>query len=282
VTLDVRRVEGRAWEVAAGAFDVRVVGTKFVVRRTLGPEGDKIAVEVIRGHVQVRNRNNPEDVHDLLANESWHVDGATATTAPTASASTAATETAPLPQPAASTDATSAAAAPPGSAAPSAQANLAPAPPSWEQYAKDHRYREAYDALGPDGFARAVDTAAPDKMLRLGDVARASGHPRDAERAYDAARKRGGGSATAALAAFELGRVRQDALGNSAGAAEALGAAIALSPGAPFREDAEARRVRALEASDGTAACVQARDAYLARYPSGAHTAVVRRRCGGK
>jgi transmembrane sensor len=105
---------------------------------------------------------------------------------------------------------------------------------------------------------------------------------RDAERALDTLRKRHRGDPRAALAAFELGRLRLDTLGNPAGAAEALTDAITLAPGASFREDAEARRVQALDASHARAACAAARDAYLARYPKGAHAAVVHARCGAR
>src|SRR5262249_5733343 len=129
-------------------------------------------------------------------------------------------------------------------------------------------------------FSRAVEAAGPEKLFRLAEVARASGHMRDAERAFDTLRKRHRSDGRAALAAFELGRLRLDTLGNPGGAAEALSDAIMLAPGASFREDAEARRVQALAASHATSACAAARDAYLARYPNGAHVAVVRSRCG--
>lgn len=70
-----------------------------------------------------------------------------------------------------------------------------------------------------------------------------------------------------------------DALGDPAGAAEAFGDAIALSPGAPFREDAEARRVEALDALPDKARCERAREAFIARYPAGLHAARVSQRC---
>ena len=55
--------------------------------------------------------------------------------------------------------------------------------------------------------------------------------------------------------------------------------AIARAPAGPAREDAEARRVQALEATGQLARCASARSAYLARFPNGVHAASVRGRC---
>jgi len=271
ITVDVPHVEGRTWIVAAGAFDVRVVGTRFVVRRGSGSEGDAVEVEVERGHVEVTRRDAPDDARSLSAGESWRA-GTPVTIAPTHAA-------AEPPPPAASTAPEP---APPSDGTSALPSEPAPAPPSWEDLAKARKYRPAYDALGKDGFGRAVDAAGPEKLFLLGETARGAGHLRDAERAFDTLRTRHRGDARAGLAAFELGRLRLDGLGKASGAAQAFGDAIALAPGAPFREDAEARRVQALEASGAAGACAQARDAYLARYPSGAHAAVVRSRCAGR
>ena len=83
------------------------------------------------------------------------------------------------------------------------------------------------------------------------------------------------------LAAFELGRLRLDSLGDAAGADEAFRDAIALSPQGPLREDAEARRVEAL-AAERSPECATARNAFLARYPHSVHAAVVSGTCSGE
>jgi transmembrane sensor len=293
VTLDVPKLAGRTWVVAAGAYDVRVVGTRFSVRLEPGAR-ERLHVEVMRGRVQVHQRGAPGEGRALSAGESWSGDAsgeevAAASASAAAPSAVASADAVTSAAPAASADPSaagsgavsaspsSAGAAP--TAAPSAEVASAP---SWEEHAKARRYKQAYETLGPDGYARAIDSGNAEKLFRLADVARGSGHPREAERAYDTIRKRYRSDARAGLAAFELGRLRLDALKNPGGAAEALSDAIALAPGAPFREDAEARRVQALHASGATAACVKARDAYLARYPSGAHAAVVRLRCGSR
>ena len=70
-----------------------------------------------------------------------------------------------------------------------------------------------------------------------------------------------------------------DKVGNRSGALEAFRAAIAQSPGASFREDAEARIVVLLDESRDAAACRNARDMFLSRYPTSVHGGSIQRRC---
>jgi len=128
-------------------------------------------------------------------------------------------------------------------------------------------------------MAMPVPTAAtPRELLATADAARLAGHPREAAQALDALRTRFRHDARAGLAAFELGRLRLDALGDPAGALAAFDDAIVLAPRAGFREDAEARRVEALDRMNDTR-CPAARQAFLARYPHGLHAASVSARC---
>jgi FecR-like protein len=136
------------------------------------------------------------------------------------------------------------------------------------------------------GQGQAQEQAPPAQpsareLLEEANEARTHGQTRQAATALDTLRRRFRGDARAALAAFELGRLRLDSLHDPAGAVEAFDDAIALAPGAPFREDAEARRVDALDAMSSSR-CAAARDAYLARFPQGVHAATIARRCGGK
>jgi len=75
----------------------------------------------------------------------------------------------------------------------------------------------------------------------------------------------------AGLAAFELGRLRMDRLGDMPGAVVALQQAVALAPGAELREDALARLVAASAAAHDRAGCARARTRYLTEYPTGVH-----------
>jgi ferric-dicitrate binding protein FerR (iron transport regulator) len=75
----------------------------------------------------------------------------------------------------------------------------------------------------------------------------------------------------AGLAAFELGRLRMDRLGDMPGAVTALQQAVALAPGAELREDALARLVAASAAAHDRTRCARARARYLTEYPTGVH-----------
>ena len=125
--------------------------------------------------------------------------------------------------------------------------------------------------------------AAPDAKSLLDDAQRAiaQGHTTDAARLFDAIRRDHRRDARAGLAAFELGRLRLDALGDPSGAEEAFRDAIRLAREAGLRDDAEARRVEALEKMGSKPACVRARGAYLAAHPSGVHRSEVAARCNG-
>lgn len=109
---------------------------------------------------------------------------------------------------------------------------------------------------------------------------RLGGRLRDAAAALDALRRQYPGDSRAALAAFELGRIRMDGLGDFAGAATAFESALKLNPSASFREDAEARLVSVYDRMGQRTACESSRRAYLARYPRGSHVNSVGRACG--
>ena len=119
---------------------------------------------------------------------------------------------------------------------------------------------------------------SPKALLEAADAARVAGRSREAAALLDELRRRHRGDARAGLAAFQLGRLRLDTLNDPAGAVEAFDDTIALAPNAPFREDAEARRVEALERARDPR-CREAKDAYLARYPKGVHVVEVTARC---
>jgi transmembrane sensor len=127
--------------------------------------------------------------------------------------------------------------------------------------------------------APAADDAKA--LLEKAQQATAEGRMADAAQLFVALRRQHRRDARAALAAFELGRIRLDSLGDPAGAEEAFRDALRLTRGGPLREDAEARRVEALSKMHA-AGCAKARDEYLARYANGVHRAAVAGWCAPK
>ena len=240
VSFDVVHSASRTWMVHAAGFDIVDRGTRFVVTVI----GNGVRVQVESGSVAVVRTGSSESPRAIGAGESW-------TSAPTVDTTPVPAAPVPPSAPAAVPEDREVAPTPPTNAPAEHAAPTAPAPPP------------------PPG---------PRELLETATAARLAGRPRDAAQAFDTLRTRYRSDSRAGLAAFELGRLRLDALGDPPGAAEAFADAVALAPGGGFREDAEARRVEALERMhDGR--CRAAREAYLARYPAGLHAAAVAARC---
>jgi tetratricopeptide (TPR) repeat protein len=126
----------------------------------------------------------------------------------------------------------------------------------------------------------AANVPSARQLFERAQAARAAGRLDEARAAFSALRRQHPTDPRASIAAFELARIELDAKGDPKQAALALDEAIDKAPaGAPYREDAEARRVEAVEASGDQAKCVALRSAYLARYPRGVHRAQVANRC---
>lgn len=129
--------------------------------------------------------------------------------------------------------------------------------------------------------ARAqAEAAAAAELFDEANVARRAGRVADAAKLYGELAQRHPRDKRAALAAFELGRIRMDSLADVAGAVEALDRALKLDARRAFAEDALARLVSAHEALGDRPACLKARERYLARYPEGVHASHVSVRCG--
>jgi transmembrane sensor len=252
VEVEATHVEGRSFVVGAGGYDVHVVGTHFSVQRD---PGDQVTVRVDRGVVEVGVTNGSAgETRRLAAGERWSAPDGASARAPALPPTPAPITTAP---------------AQPGLASSPVQAPAAPSPPG-----------------GMSGTTVGASPRTHDETARelLDDAqrARADGRSEDAARAFDRLRRTFPRDPRSALAAFELGRLRLDVLGDARGAEEALRDAIALGPSSPFREDAEARRVEALSRMGDAGACASARAAYLARWPNGTYRRAVEVGCGAR
>jgi TolA-binding protein len=138
---------------------------------------------------------------------------------------------------------------------------------------------------GASGVAPSPAASAGPSARELFEKAaqsRRSGDAAAAAQAYAELLRLHPSDGRASLAAFELGRLRMDRLGDASGAITALERAVALNIGPSFREDALARLVSVYAAQGNFAACSRARDRYLASYPAGVHAAAVSSRCGAR
>lgn len=243
----------RPFAVEAGSVQVRVVGTRFELGRRREPLGERMTVTVSDGVVEVR-RAGESEVRTLRAGERW-----------SALVLDAAEQPVPVMQ------------AQPSAPAPARTPAAEPEITGSETDPDSELEAEAEASGRPRGPA-ARDRAAA-RIFERANLARRAGRMRDAADAYAELLARHPGDARAGLSAFELGRIRMDALGDPRGAIDALERAAAAGAAASFHEDALARMVVAYDAEGRREACRKARERYLDRYPSGVHAHALRARC---
>jgi TolA-binding protein len=123
----------------------------------------------------------------------------------------------------------------------------------------------------------ATGPPSAQELFEKGNIARQAGDAAGAASAYADLLRHHPSDARAGLAAFELGRLKMDQLGDTRGAIVNLQRAASAS--GAFREDALARLVRAHDTMGDTARCARAKDSYLTSYPSGVHAGAVRKAC---
>ncbi len=136
--------------------------------------------------------------------------------------------------------------------------------------------------VAPRVTASSHPTEAPPSAVALfagADRARLDGHPADAARRLEQLCVTYPADARAGVAAFQLGRLRLRELGDPSGAAAWFRTALAHPSAAAYREDASADLVDALDRAGQTAACRQARDAFVAAHPASLRRAAVSERC---
>ena len=122
------------------------------------------------------------------------------------------------------------------------------------------------------GNAASVASATPlgfDELIAQADAARRRGDLRGAESLLESALAGAPDRKRAALAAFTLGKLELDGLGNASRAAAAFSRAVSLGPPDAIAEDALARLVEA----EGAAGQIEKARAdaleYQKRYPNG-------------
>jgi hypothetical protein len=131
----------------------------------------------------------------------------------------------------------------------------------------------------PAAVPLVVTAPGPRVLFERANAARLRGDSREAAAAFDELRRRHPADARAGYAAFLLGRLRLDTLGDAKGAVEALSFAVAHPGSGFFQEDAEVRLIEALAKAGQAADCRQARDRFLARHPQAPGAKLVTKRC---
>jgi transmembrane sensor len=247
----------RSFEVEAGPYRVAVLGTVFDVQRT----DAAVRVAVSRGKVRVYG---PHGATDLPVGESrsFPLDVAPSPVDPE-----------PAEEPPAEADGipdearTQSDTQEPheGQAARKRRRERRDALPSWRSLSQSGDYEAAYASLRR---ARGVEND-PAALMDAADAARLSGHPGSAVRYLERVVRDHRRSPVAPLAAFTLGRVYLDQLGQPHRAAEAFQLSRDLAPSGSLAQDALAREVEAhSKGGDAHQAWIRAQE-YLKRYPNG-------------
>lgn len=282
IACDVAHRPERVFVVAAGGFEVRVVGTRFSVANEGQRGPTRVAVHVDRGVVEVRAKDVGgavgAQVVRLAAGQSWTGvarDGLEPAAAPMPEPSTGTNE----PNTAASRGSFGAdRVVPQRLAGPAAVASGPSNRPSAQTSAAPAQAAPRSVAPAPSPGAAVAPTPASPAARDLFERGRRhwrAGRLADAARAYDDLLRAHPRDPRAGLAALELGRLRMDRLGDLRGAVQALERAVELAPGPELREDALARLVAATKASGNADRCTRARDRYLSEYPTGVHRRTV-------
>lgn len=260
---EVVRNPEREFSVRAGAVRVVVVGTRFEVERRADGQ---VRVAVQRGLVRVES---PEGVRMLEAGQARLF-----ASEPERRGRDAGPAAAPQASVENETDGALAPAVVAPEPAPARKRRpVRAAKPSWRGLIQEGDYTGAYAALR----AGSPVEDAPDALMDAADAARLSGHPARAVRYLEQVVAGHRRSPVAPLAAFTLGRVLLDRLGQPHGAAEAFARARALSPSGSLAQDALAREVEALSKAGFAGRAHGLAQSYVRSYPAGRRLQAVRR-----
>jgi hypothetical protein len=246
--LEVEDEDGRALHVHSGPFELVSQGTEVHITRHIEATGERVRIHVRDGAVDVLRAGDGQQPVHLVAGEHW--------SAFAAYAKSEEVHEVELDDEHEKRFDTGAEEVPASSDVDSEQA-----------------------AERKPARARREQAAAAALLFERAHVARRAGQLREAAGLYGDLVERFPRDKRAALAAFELGRIRMDVLGDPRGAVAALERSLALDARRSFAEDALARLTLAHEALADRGACARARALYLERYPDGVHAQSVAKRC---
>lgn len=288
--LAVRHRAQTHWNVDAGPFGVRVVGTRFGV--AWEPTRGELTLRLTEGAVELTGPviNKRRVVKGELIRVSLHEQQANVQLSPTPLKVTST----PLAQP-----------TPNQRAAPIAEAVEAkavhgqrrharartstraeqspeqpPNPPSFEELARAGRYAEALQRVAGAAWQPTLESASASSLILLGDAARLTGKLPQAEEVYRRIRARFAGSREAASSAFALGRIFYDQRHQPRQAASWFSTYLREAPSGSLACEAEARLMEAQQSSGELSEARDSAASYLRRCPTGPHVPLARNLLG--
>ncbi|HYQ01873.1 MAG TPA: FecR family protein [Polyangiaceae bacterium] len=272
------------WQVSTGPFVVQVTGTRFELEWR--PDRDRFELVLYEGHVRVtgcaldegQELNAGQKIEASCARKEFTISALSRTSA-AANAVATATDKGAAP----SAD-TSSVPAPPGTASTSgsnalssASATVGDARPgsevleAWLVLARRGRFADAYQAASSAGFEGECRVRTASELSLLADTARFTGHIGRARQVYEAIRQRWPRSASATMAAFQIGRAEFDQRHDYREAETWLRLYLSEQPAGEFAAPALGRLMEAevrLKRYESSRALAKT---YLDRYPQGSH-----------
>ena len=264
-SFDVTHVDERSFTVRASTVAVHVIGTKFEVVRVARAEGTEVQVSVERGIVEVE-RTDRGDQRRLTVGERWSVWIPAEPQVDEEEADTAQED---------DIEADEIDGARPSLRA--AQRRKGRAHASHRPVARAHAESSKADRIEEEDKDEVVRD-----MFARANVARRAGMMAEAAKAYaDVVARFPNDDSRAAIAAFELGRIRMDALNDPRGAIHAFNRSLRVRSAAS-REDALARLAICHNTLRDINACRKARQRYQTEYPGGVHATALAALCGSE
>ncbi|HTU63420.1 MAG TPA: FecR domain-containing protein, partial [Polyangiales bacterium] len=265
-SFDVTHVDERSFTVLASTVAVHVIGTKFEVVRVARAEGTEVQVSVERGIVEVE-RTDRGDQRRLTVGERWSV----WIPAEPHVGHDEETDTAQEDD----IEADEIDGARPSLRA--AQRRKGRAHAAHRPVARAHTESSKADRIEEEDKDEVVRD-----MFARANVARRAGMMAEAAKAYaDVVARFPNDDSRAAIAAFELGRIRMDALNDPRGAIQAFNRSLRVRSAAS-REDALARLAICHNTLHDNHTCRKARQRYLNEYPGGVHATALAALCGSE
>lgn len=255
----------RVWQVAAGPFAVETTGARFSLEWQ--PQPLALAVAVREGEVRIAGGTLPARGTVLGSNQRLEVSAAPASAVAAGaegdlSSGIGVATTATVP------------------ATPPTVVAAGPRPrgePEWRRLAAEGRHAAALAAVERAGLARELDRLAAEDLERLAHSARLAGAAEVAREALQVLRRRFPRDPRARPAAFLLGRVAFDLVGDPSLAADWFATYVREEPAGSLAEEARGRILEIRrDHGDSQQARAAAQD-YLEHHPGGSRAAVARR-----
>jgi transmembrane sensor len=270
----VAHKEQASWELQAGPFSVLVRGTHFNL--DWSPESSTFNLELTEGLVDVvgpglvgsRAVKTGQRLRVAAASSGWRIESTEiGQSAAPSDAQTAASVASSVAIQAPSTS----------SAATASTKEFGPAKPGWQELAATGEYAESLAVARKLGLQRICTTSSVADLTRLAQVARAGGDAEVARTVLRSVRERFAGTAEAAMATFDLGRLAFDTSGRFLEAVHWFKDYLREFPHGKLAREAMGRLMEALERGGDHSGAREVANEYLLKYPTGPHVGLAHR-----